>query len=61
MKKKILSLGALFLAISASVFAASGGNITSAEYIDADKNGTVDHIKLTFDQNITQCDYEAGD
>ncbi|MBT3230886.1 hypothetical protein HN358_03880 [Candidatus Uhrbacteria bacterium] len=35
--------------------------ISSAVYIDSNKDGAVDNIKLTFDANMTQCDYEAGD
>ncbi|MCX6744947.1 MAG: hypothetical protein NTX82_05470, partial [Candidatus Parcubacteria bacterium] len=45
--------------LSSSVLAAD--TISSATYIDADGDGSVDHIKITFDTNITQCDYEGGD
>jgi len=41
------------------VFAAQ--TLNTAEYEDSDLNGTVDRIKLTFDENVTQCTYEAGD
>ncbi len=41
---------------------AHAANAISAKvWIDADADGTVDHIKLTWDANITQCTYEAGD
>lgn len=41
--------------------AQAADTLSSSTYIDADGNGTVDNIKLTFDENIDQCNYEAGD
>ena len=43
------------------VKAAVADTISSSTYIDADGNGQVDHVKLAFGQNVTQCDYEAVD
>lgn len=34
---------------------------TAWDYEDSDSNGTVDRVKITFDENVTQCTYEAGD
>ena len=40
---------------------ATTDTLVSAEYIDADGNGTVDHLKWTFDEYIENCQYEAVD
>lgn len=48
-----------FFILSNSAQAAD--TLSSSTYIDADGDGTIDNIKLTFDENIDQCTYEAGD
>ncbi|MBU1015783.1 hypothetical protein KJ657_01700, partial [Patescibacteria group bacterium] len=35
--------------------------LVSKVYIDADADGTVDHLKWTFDSTMDQCTYEASD
>ena len=54
----LLAVGVLGIS-SQKIYAAD--SISSASYIDSDDDGTVDHLKWTFDTNITQCTYEAND
>ncbi len=35
--------------------------LVSAAFSDADHNGTIDRLKVTFDLNVTSCQFEAGD
>ena len=56
----LLTLSAVFGLFVTSALAVAD-TLASTVYIDADKNGTVDHLKWTFDELITQCTYEAGD
>ncbi len=62
----------VFLALSVTVLAMCGtvfftqavhaaNTISSQQYLDMDTNGTVDHIELTFDTNLTACTYDAAD
>ena len=48
-----------FFILSNSAQAAD--TLSSSTYIDANGNGTIDNIKLTFDENIDLCTFEAGD
>ena len=48
-----------FFVLSNSAQAAD--TLSSSAYIDANGNGTIDNIKLTFDENIDLCTFEAGD
>jgi len=57
----ILTLLVAFVFSRAIVPVFAANTVSSAEYLDTDNDGSVDHIKLTFDENITQCTYEAGD
>ena len=50
-------VGSLFFAGRAL----AADTVTGIYYIDADFNGSIDHAVLIFDENIDQCDYEAGD
>lgn len=36
-------------------------SLTSAAFLDADHNGIIDRVKVTFDFNVTLCQFEAGD
>ena len=36
-------------------------NVTAAYYVDGDDDGTVDHAVFIFDEDIDQCNFEAGD
>jgi methionine-rich copper-binding protein CopC len=58
----IASVGFAALAFFAfSQQAQAADTLSTQTYIDTNGNGTVDHIKLTFDENIDLCTYEAGD
>ena len=64
--KKFITF-AILIALSLGTFAIEAKQaqasdaIISSEYIDADGDGTVDHLKWIFDENVKQCDFEAGD
>lgn len=36
-------------------------SLISAGFLDFDHNGTIDRIKVTFDSDVTSCQFEAGD
>jgi hypothetical protein len=58
----IASVGFAALAFFAfSQQAQAADTLSTQTYIDTNADGTVDHIKLTFDENIDLCTYEAGD
>lgn len=56
----VLAMGGLNLALPREASAWSP-TIVSAVYQDADHNGAIDRIKLTFDFPVTNCKFETGD
>lgn len=56
----ILMASIAFLALSATAFALSP-TVSSQKYMDADSNGTVDQIRITFNQVIATCTATAAD
>ncbi len=61
-----LRVATLFACIAFGFFvlnnsAQAADTLSSSAYIDANGNGTIDNIKLTFDENIDLCTFEAGD
>jgi len=68
LKISLLGLGIAFIASLAMVQQAGAiclcladPVMTAAEYQDTDYNGKIDRIKITFDQNMSQCDFDASD
>ena len=71
--KKILKISLLSLGIVVAASLALAGEagaicicladpvMTAAEYQDSDENGRIDRVKITFDQNINQCNFNASD
>ncbi len=60
-----LSLASI-VAIAASAFLFAGqtfaaDNISTATYLDANTNGTVEKIRWVMDENVTGCTYDAAD
>ncbi len=55
-----LIAAAFFLLLGASSVLAVD-TISTSTFIDADGDGTVDHAKITFDENIDLCTYESAD
>ncbi|MFZ2682054.1 MAG: Ig-like domain-containing protein [Patescibacteria group bacterium] len=51
----------LCMAFGITSQALAANTISSAYFVDADFDGTVDHAEFIFDENIDQCTYEAGD
>ncbi len=41
--------------------ALAANTLISSAYLDTNSDGRVDHLKWTFDENITQCNYEKRD
>jgi hypothetical protein len=39
----------------------AANTLSSSVYVDANSNGTVEGVRLTLDENVTTCTYEAGD
>jgi hypothetical protein len=60
--KGVLSLlmATLFFALFFGL-ASAADIVSSSTFIDSDGDGQVDHAKITFDENIDQCTYEAAD
>ena len=59
MKKILFSLAMLFAMSASTAFAAD--SLMNAYYLDTNDDGTVDHVELVFNANITQCNFDAGD
>lgn len=61
----VLGLSALFMGAVFSLTAVSPAQaaniVSSAQYLDVDANGTVERIRLTLDENVLTCVYEAED
>ncbi len=52
---------ALFLWLVLASMVRAADTISAAQYLDLDGNGAVDRIRWTMDENVTVCNYEAGD
>ena len=56
----VLTIGGLSLATPQAAKAYTP-SMTGAGFIDSDHNGTIDRVKVTFDSNVSSCQFEAGD
>ena len=56
----VLTMGGINFALPQTALAWTPSMI-SAAFIDNDHNGVIDRVKVTFDLNVTNCRFEAGD